>query len=356
MKPLFLLIIFLIGSIYVTLAQNGTTHRFIHLNKSTSNNAEGNISSIDISSNVADSSFIGVAPSDMLYTRTSLALDSGIETSLASYVRQQFAPGFKKGGEKVIWVINDLSIGTDSSQTGTVSFTKLNADIFASIASGGYRYKSSFDTLIIIQNAALDFSNSIGDALNELYNRSVSPILLANSSFNASKLENGNFSNKASIVENYNQQSSNTILRNSKYLSGIYTSYQDFLNNAPAVKNFYVGVDTGTHKVILYQLNQDSTVDVLPDAWGLSVHNELYYYQDGQLYPIEKDGKGFALSKYLDFKTRKNNAQFWRITVGKKQGDGNPYDDNHIFRAAADSISIKIEATHLDMKTGKLTF
>lgn len=140
------------------------------------------------------------------------------------------------------------------------------------------------------------------------------------------------------------------------YPTGIYTSFEQFKDNAPAIPMFYVGVNRQTGEVNLYQLTSDSTKQLVPNAWGLAVGNELYKYQNGQLYAIEKDGNGFALSKYLDYQTRKNKALFWRRTVGNRQGDNNPYNDKHIYRAPTQDSTIHIEATHIDMKTGSLTF
>ncbi|MEJ7673291.1 MAG: hypothetical protein WKF59_11395 [Chitinophagaceae bacterium] len=103
-------------------------------------------------------------------------------------------------------------------------------------------------------------------------------------------------------------------------LSGIYLSFNEFKNNAPSIRNYYVNVDSQNNKVKIYQILPDSSSKLIEKAWGLSLNNELYFYASGQLYPIEKSGNTFYMAKYLEPKTRRNQALYWRNVCWQMAG------------------------------------
>src|SRR5690606_25762446 len=142
-----------------------------------------------------------------------------------------------------------------------------------------------------------------------------------------------------------------------EYANGVYMSFDEFKNNSPSVRSFYTGVNSTTNKVSIYQIAVDSSSQLIQNAWGLSVNNELYFYTDGQLYPIEKSGNTFYMAKYLEPRTRKNQAIYWRRYVGAKQTDHNPYNDAHVLRKnVLTAKGVSLEATHLDFDLEDFTY
>ena len=310
-----------------------------------------NISGISIISNLPNSSLLGIAPSALPNERTDIVVANGnVESWLQAFVTEQYRNAYTSSGRKLQWVINDLSVGTDSSSTGILSFTKLAADIYSSSGNADYEFTGSFDTLIISKNINADFGSSISAAIAGLYSNAVSDTSATQSKFLKAVRH----------FADHHLSDSNTsyrILTDKYYPTGIYTSFQQFLDNAPAIPEFMVHVNKTTGKIELLQLSEkDSSQQIVNNLWGIAVGNELYKYDDGQLYPIEKAGKGFMLSKYIDPQIRKNKGLYWRRNVGGRTGDYNPFDDKHIYRSPAKDFTLNIEATHLDMKTGNLTF
>lgn len=311
-----------------------------------------NLASITITEQLFDSSFLGVAPSSENNIRTNIvAPNNNIRRWLQEYVSTQFAGAFNPGGANIKWKISALNVGTDSSSSGVVSFTRLNADVYRSFIGSDDELITNFDTLIISDNPLPDFGQNIQDAIKALYVHSNNSVSNKSSGIAENNLTGSLFK------PNKEKSKHSKIFMDKVFNQGILLSYQEFLDDAPSSSNFFVGVDNQTSKVKIFQLTSDSSMHLIVNPWGLSIHNELYKFVDGGLYAIEQLGNGFILSKYKDYKTRKNNANFWRANVGSRMGNANPYDDKHIIRVPAlISNDLKIEATHLDMNTGKLSF
>lgn len=321
--------------------------------------ANGNVASIEVISNLADSAFIGVLPSVFPNVRTNVVVPAGVENWLQDYANKQFGNTFQASGKQLVWVINKLRVGKDSSENGESSFVKLGADIYSASGGNDYQIQGKFDTLILAAEADLDFGKSIAVALNALYNRSMpstKTITLNHLSNQAVTDLSKQTLSKTDLLESLQRSNNFKILGDSIYQTGVFLNFQEFLNDVPSITNFYTSVDTSTLQVQLFKIMEDSSAALIQDAWGICINNELYRYKNGQLYAIEKDGNSFTLSKYLDFRNRKNQAIFWRRYIGELQGDPNPFNDAHVYRIETKlDPAIKIEATHLDMATGDIT-
>lgn len=308
--------------------------------------SKDSIASIQVVSNLADSTFIGVLPSTFPNVRTNVVIPQGIQSWVQDYISEQFGNSYQPAGKDLLWVINTLRIGKDSSARGAVSFTKLTADVYAG-SKGKYQLLNTFDTTITATELTTDFGESVTTAIIALYNNSVKP---------TRKVKQSKPSTQSAIMEAAEASDDLKILTDSVYPTGVFVSFQEFLNNSPSIAKFYTMVDTGTKEVQIYQVYDDSTSNMVPQVWGICVNNELYRYQNGQLYAIEKEGQGFTLSKYIDFRRRKNQAFFWRRYVGERQGDNNPFNDAHIYRTSINgSPDIKIEAALIDMNNGNIS-
>ncbi|MEO8820897.1 MAG: hypothetical protein ABI374_08660 [Ginsengibacter sp.] len=265
---------------------------------------------------------------------------------LQDFVNKQFVSNTDIKAKKLLWVIQDLSMGTDSTQKQVYSFVKLKGDIYES--SGlNYQLINTFDSSWIIKGDA-DFGYMIAVAFLSLYQNSTPKAEgIANTRFfQMSQKAQGTVNEIAAQIKTAKQL---PVLQTDIHPTGIYTSFEEFKNNTPSIKNFYADVDSQSKKVQLYQVSADSSSKLIEKAWGISVNNELYYYDEGQLYPIEKSGNTFYMAKYLEPSTRKNQAFYWRQIIGARQGDTNPYNDAHVLRKNVSTTNnISLEATHLD--------
>jgi hypothetical protein len=194
----------------------------------------------------------------------------------------------------------------------------------------------------------VDFGKMIVRAFIELYKNSFEQSNgTANIRFQQSSLKGevtkNDIMNQVKLSHGY------PIIKATTYSRGVYTSFEEFKNNAPSIANFYADVDSASKKVQLYQIASDSSSQLIGKAWGVSVNNELYFYAGGQLYPIERSGNTFYMAKYLEPRTRKNQAFYWRQIIGARQGDTNPYNDAHVLRKTVPTAkNVTLEATHLD--------
>lgn len=303
-------------------------------------------SKIDVISNLPDSNNLGFIPSDIMNDRKYIKASNSVTTWLQGFVDTQFGSNADEKASRLLWVIQDLSMGKDSTQKQAYSFVKLKADIYTGNALN-YQLVNTFDSVWIV-NGDGDFGKMIVTAFIELYKNSVEQKRgIGNIRFQ--QLSAKPAGTKNDIINQVKLSNNCQILKANEYPSGVYTSFEEFKNNTPGIRNFYADVNAKNNQVELYQLAADSSSQLIQNAWGLSVNNELYYYSSGQLYPIEKSGNSVYVAKYLDYRTRKNQAIYWRTIIGARQGDTNPYNDAHVLRrVVSSSKNISLEATHLD--------
>ncbi|ANI90117.1 hypothetical protein A9P82_12985 [Arachidicoccus ginsenosidimutans] len=329
-------------------AQNGNNKKNIHFQTNQSSSANSyNISGINIISNLPDSEFVGTAPSQYSDVRTNLVFESGVRTTLQSLINEKYSNTFKQNGSLLQWAINDLSVGSDSTTDGIINHTKLSIDIYKSDSNSLLIGK--YDTLIISTDSNADFGLSIAVALNGAYEKSGTILNTSVTNTISSSVQ------KKEVVKLQNMAAK--ILTDTSYKTGVFVSFNEFKNDAPSITQFFTSFDTASHNILINQLDKDDEMQLVQNVWGIASNNELYVYVDGQLYPIEKNGTGFYLSKYIDFTKRTNQAVYWRNKIGNFQGDTNPFNDNHVYRVPlSGSSSIKTEALRIDMQTGKLTY
>lgn len=305
-------------------------------------------SQIDVINNLPDSNNLGYIPSDILNDRKYIKSSNAITPWLQNFVNKQFGSNANAKANELLWVIQDLSMGKDSTQKEAYSFLKLKADIYSGSESN-YQLTNTFDSTWII-NGDADFGQMTAAAFIELYKNSVAQIKgTGNVRFQSAVKLSGT---KNNIAEQVKSNTNNTILTTSNYADGVYLSFDEFKSNSPSVNKFYADVNPVNKQVSLYKLAADSSSELIQDAWGISVNNELYFYTDSQLYPIEKSGNSFYMAKYLKPRTRKNQAIYWRKIIGSRQGDTNPFNDAHILRRTVPTAkNVSLEATHLDFDT-----
>lgn len=308
---------------------------------------------IDVISNVPDSNVLGFTPSNNVNDREIVKSDKSITPWLQDFVDKQFNSNPDAKANRLLWVIQDLSIGKDSTQKHAYSFVKIKVDIYTGITLN-YQLVNTFDSTWI-SNSDVDFGKMIATAFIELYKNSLEQRKsLANIRFQ--QMAKAGTATKDEIIKKVKLANNYPIL-NSMYVHGIYKSFSEFKNNTPSTKHFYADVNPQNNKVELFEIAADSSSKLIQNPWGLAINNELYYYSSDQLYPIERSGNTFYLAKYLEPKTRKNQAMYWRGYIGSKQSDNNPYNDAHVLRRAVSTVKgLSLEATHMDFDLAEFTY
>lgn len=303
-------------------------------------------SKIDVISNLPDSNNLGYIPSDVMNDRKYIKPSNSVSAWLQGFVDKQFSSNADAKANRLLWVIQDLSMGKDSTQKQAYSFVKLKADIYTGNALN-YQLANTFDSTWVV-NGDADFGKMITTAFIDLYKNSVEQKRgIGNIRFQQSSVKPSG--SKNDIINQVKLSNNYQILKANEYANGVYTSFDEFKNNTPSIRNFYADVNNKNNQVELYQIAADSSSQLIQNAWGLSINNELYYYSSGQLYPVEKSGNGFYMAKYLDYRTRKNQAIYWRKIIGARQGDTNPYNDAHVLRKTVPAAKdVSLETTHLD--------
>lgn len=340
---------YLIGLLVFNLYCIGKTYSQKTINLASTNIVSLNVrdfSTIEIINNLPDSNILGYIPSEVMNDRKYIKPSGTLTNWLQGFVNKQFGSNADAKANSLLWVIQGLSMGTDSTNKEVYSYLKLKADIYSG-TNENYQLVNTFDSTWLV-NGDADFGQLIATAFIELYKNSVEQGKgTANTRFQQKLVKpagtKNNIINQLKLSHNY------PILKATEYSRGVYTSLEEFKNNEPSITNFYADVNKKNNQVELYQIMADSSSQLIAKAWGISISNELYFYADGQLYPIEKSGNTFYMAKYLEPRTRKNQAIYWRQIIGARQGDTNPYNDAHeLLKKVPTAENISLEATHLD--------
>lgn len=289
------------------------------INPTKSSSAKKIDKKIDVVSNIPTPSTLGFIPSDVTNDRKNIKPSQEINTWLQSFADDQFTSSTDAKAKKLLWVIQDLSLGKDSTQKDVYSFVKLKADIYDNAKQNDVTYElvNTYDSTWIVKNTKADFGQMITDAFAELYEHSIqTKKSVANDRLK--KLAEKYTGTKDEIVKNIKLTNNLQILKDSIYTTGIYTSFSEFKNNKPGIAKFYAKVDSQSNKVNLYEILKDSSSRIVEKAWGAAISNELYFYASNQLYPIERQGNTFYIAKYLEPRTRRNQGLYWRRYVGKQ--------------------------------------
>lgn len=128
-------------------------------------------------------STLGYVPSTIANDRNYVKPSSEINAWLQGFVYQQFDTNKDDKAKKLLWVIQDLSLGIDSTQQGIHSFVKLKSDIYENPKQKDVHYQliNTFDSTWIIPNGNADFAQTIATAFDHLYDH---PIELKHSAAN----------------------------------------------------------------------------------------------------------------------------------------------------------------------------
>lgn len=254
------------------------------------------------------------------------------------------AASFLSRANPILYVLNDISVG----RTGSGNYVRLKATVYEK-GTSGYTLLNKVDTLVT--DNARDIS-TIGNLINTAISNMAGVI-------NGETVQSP--SGKALTWEEVIKQENDKYAFISKGINptGIYMSYDEFKANKPSFEQFFLKTDTMTKSIVVNAYKEmDSTLrPVTP--WAIAVNNELYVYQGKKLYPVEAVGNNLVFSKFIDPDTRKNNASFWRMTIGENLSGkyANVFDNtNTLTLSNYHGKGLKGDAVKINVDTGTPEF
>jgi hypothetical protein len=116
--------------------------------------------------------------------------------------------------------------------------------------------------------------------------------LAENAALTANHKENSNRWISREDIHRFNRSRFDIpILDSNTFNRGVYTSFEEFRNNAPSIHDFEVRPDNG--HLALYLRNGDGTSYYTHNVWGYCNGKEVFIMRDGLLHPLRKDGNSF---------------------------------------------------------------
>lgn len=301
---------------------------------------------IEIINNVWDTTRLGFVQVGMMNKKIGAHFDTTMHAALQQFCDKQYGSYYQPAGQKMLWVINELRINERTSFTSERAFVYLNAASYLEDEGGQFRTLTRVDT--VLERGGMDVTQKhdehIGEALHLLFTES-----LAGSASGEAMSHEGVIAKEAARYDL-------PILTDPVLEKGVYTSFKEFKNNAPSVRNFSVKEKRG--KVTVYQVLEDGREVALEKVWGLCTDKEIYKYLFGDLIALEQVGKGFVVSNYLESINRRNKAIFWSAMLGGAVGAGVVSGSNKVYEVTALPY-IKYnrpEATCINMQNGTLSF
>ncbi len=116
--------------------------------------------------------------------------------------------------------------------------------------------------------------------------------LAENAALAANRKENSNHWISREDIRRFNLSRFDIPIFDSGALTrGVYTSFEEFRNNAPSIHDFEVRPDNG--HLALYLRNGDGTSYYTHNVWGYCNGKEVFIMRDGLLHLLRKDGNSF---------------------------------------------------------------
>lgn len=232
---------------------------------------------------------------------------------IQDYITKQYGDDFKSGGLHLLWIVKDLRINERTLFSSEYAFVRLRADAYASAEGNTYRLVTAFDT--VLRHGGLEATGWHGQNMAQAFHLLLkqtleqTPAAMADASAVTFTV--------AQIETQEEQRFALPVLTASAYKEGVYTSFNEFLQNNPSIDNFEA--ITEDKKVRLYSVAgvYRSRID---KPWGVCTDGELYKYEAGELIPVERLGNGFLISTYLENTNRRNKNMFTAALVGGAVG------------------------------------
>ena len=330
------------------------------------------ISDINVIQLVSDSFRLGYSTKGGNDYVATINTDKPLTDFLQQHLKKMYKNQFKKGGSKILLVLNELREGEKDSYMpyayhDVYTYTLLNADTYISENENLFTKVFSIDSVFVNQLniTTREHAENIEKALKFLVKKTILYGEPAGEEI-ADKMTTEQIVKNSKLQLKRNEP----ILTNEFYKDGAYKNFQEFLNNNPSITDFEPIVSK-KKKIDIINTAKD-TIEI----WGFCKNGEIYKYYENVLVPIEKQGNGFIISDYVENKTRRNknlkNAALVGLVAGSAIGIvaggaiGSIFNVTAWFREGKpllvksysyiDDAKHQPEATCINMRTGEFSF
>lgn len=207
--------------------------------------------------------------------------DKPLQEYLQEYVNRQYSDQYRKDGKELLCVIQYLRIG-DRGRLDK-SYVRIKAAGFHSSDNQQFQLSCQIDTTLSndTKRASRKHSENIAQVIDLLMQAA-----------DKSRLTVA-FHSKEEIVNKAWERYKQPIYSADTLTDGIYTSYREFLKNAPSVRKFRVSMEY--NKIVAYHLHDDSTSNVIKEPWGMCHQGRLYRFKWNGFIPLKRNGLSFDL-------------------------------------------------------------
>ncbi|KAA2243348.1 hypothetical protein F0L74_12660 [Chitinophaga agrisoli] len=326
--------------------------KIISLSADTGKNLElppVSVSGIRVIPICSDTSRLGFVEVGAMGKLVSGVTDKPWQQYLQDFVDAQYKSVFKDTGVQLLWIVHELRIS--EGMIPSRAYVQLKATVYMSAGQDQYRLLTIFDRTIAKRGGGIKnkHDDNIADILR---------LLFKESSAQAAGKPSDEWSPQtlAGVLATEQQRFQAPILTSPGYTHGVYTTYKQFLDNAPAIDSFKVKQNI-FGKLLVYAIGADSS-RLIENPWGLCMNGKIYKCQGDALVPLERYGQGFAISGYINAHNEESKDRLMdaldgiatgRVVVSPHKGvfpvTANPYITNGC-----------PEATRMDLETGELAF
>lgn len=281
---------------------------------------------------------------------------------LQKHIDKMYKNDLDEGGAKILWVVRELRVG-ERSAFMEYAYTRFSTDAYISADGALYRKACSIDTVFVTESGA-DLSNWHGEDIENAFKLLLKRTLKSGKEILA---QDSSGLSVQQIMKQSEPQTDFPIMNAEVYKDGAYATFEDFLQNKPSYTQLRI---LSLVKNNMTFLSPDSTgaMDTVT-IWGLCKNGELYKYNERRLLPIERYGKGFILSNYIEEANRRNSNMFLTGLAGAFAGGLIGAAGAAMMNGAgSDKIPLvttfpyiskskkQPEASCIDMATGELSF
>lgn len=251
-----------------------------------------------------DSSVLGYLKiSDSSNERQAIVTPIKKEDWLRATIAGKATTAFANTSKSLLYILNDISVG----RVSTGNYVRLKATVYAGDQQE-YSFLKKVDTFLTDKSKNI---TAVGDLINTAIGSTAAQLRSALAQF-----PTGKPLTRKEVIRAEKEKYA-FIIKGTKP-TGIYMTYDDFKKGKPTFERFHLERDQHSAALTVQSFTDaDSTFrEVTP--WGIAVQNEWYFYSGNKLYPIEAVGNNLVFSKFISDEDRKNNASFWRMTIGDK--------------------------------------
>lgn len=310
------------------------------------------VTTIQIRQTVWDSTRLGFLEKGMFNMKTEAVPADNLTEFLQEYVTKQYKEGYKKTGNTLLIVVNELRINERTMFSSDNAFTKIGADAWIAADGISFRHVASIDS-VLLYTGMVDVTSEHGTNIAKgLYHL----VLTALKNAQAGDYINPLMVTEEEIISKAREGSRSPILTASTYKEGAYMSFAEFLQNAPSVSSFETIV-VDKKKIKIEMMEAGVRKEIIP--WGICKGGDIYKYYEQSLVPIEKNNDGFIISDYIEKSRRRNSGIYMGAILGGAIGAGIASGTAKKMYLVPEIPYLKKkqpEACAIDMETGEFTF